>query len=33
MNFGKCKLAAKILNDNTVVNNMDEMLRAAARYV
>ena len=33
MNFGKAKFKAKILNDNSLVTNMDEFLRVAAKYV
>ncbi len=33
MDFGKRKFTAEILNDGTVVSNMDEMLSAAAKYV
>lgn len=33
MNFGKNRFSAKILNDGSVVNNMEEMLSVAARYV
>lgn len=33
MDFGKRKFSAEILNDGTVVSNMDEMLSAAAKYV
>lgn len=33
MDFGKGKFTAEILNDGTVVSNMDEMLSAAAKYV
>jgi len=33
MDFGKGKFSAKILNDGTVVSNMQEMLSAAAKYV
>ena len=33
MDFGKSKFAAEIMNDGTEVNNMQEMLAAAAKYV
>lgn len=33
MNFGKAKFKANILNDNSLVTNMDEFLRVAAKYV
>lgn len=33
MNFGKTRFTAKILNDGSVVNNMEEFLSVAARYV
>lgn len=33
MNFGKSKFRAEILNDGSVVQNMEEFLSAAARYV
>lgn len=33
MNFGKKKFTAKILNDGTTVNSMQELLTAAAKYV
>ncbi len=33
MDFGKGKLNAEVINDGTVVSNMDEMLSAAAKYV
>lgn len=33
MDFGKTKFSALVLNDGTVVNNMQEMLSAAAKYV
>lgn len=33
MNFGKNKFTAKILNDGSTVNNMEELLSVAARYV
>lgn len=33
MNFGKNKFTAKILNDGSTVNSMEELLSVAARYV
>ena len=33
MNFGKNKFTAKILNDGSTVNSMEEFLSVAARYV
>lgn len=33
MNFGKTKFTAKILNDGSIVNSMEELLSVAARYV
>lgn len=33
MNFGKSKFTAKILNDGSTVNSMEELLSVAARYV
>lgn len=33
MDFGTGKFTATIMNDGTVVNNMQEMLSAAAKYV
>ena len=33
MDFGKGKFTAEIMNDGTEVNNMQEMLAAAAKYV
>lgn len=33
MNFGKRRFIAKILNDGSIVNGMEEFLAAAARYV
>lgn len=33
MNFGKSSFTAKILNDGSMVSNMEELLSVAARYV
>ena len=33
MDFDKAKFTAKVLNDNSIVHNMEELLPIAARYV
>ena len=33
MDFGKVKFSAKIMNDDSIVHNMEELLPIAARYV
>lgn len=33
MNFGKSKFTAEILNDGSIVHNMQELLPVAAQYV